>query len=291
MRYLCKREERIHFSRGIFAVVVLCCGLCMFFPKDKPFEITFLDVGQGDGIYISAGDGTKYFIDGGSSNVNAVGENRILPFLKSKQITSIDYWFVSHCDKDHISGLLEILEKRYKVEHIVLYEQRSHDENYLYLLEIAQKVGSNIIFMKAGEKICSPNLEIKCIAPDRSNSSIEMLDGNENSLVLLTEYKCADVKWKALFAGDISIEVENILCTNGLLEEVDLVKANHHGSNYSNGAYWFATLKPEYIVVSCGKNNLYGHPGAKAVERMEESGAQIFYTMELGQVKFDAEKE
>ena len=101
---------------------VCICGLCIFWPKAKDFEITFLDVGQGDGIYISAGDGTTYFIDGGSSNVNEVGRNRILPFLKAKGIQSIDYWFVSHMDKDHVSGLYEVLENGYTVENIVLSE-------------------------------------------------------------------------------------------------------------------------------------------------------------------------
>ena len=67
---------------------------------------------------------------------------------------------------------------------------------------------------------------------------------------------------------------------------MDLVKANHHGSNYSNGELWFEVTRPEYIVVSCGQNNIYGHPGAKAIARMEACGAEIFYTMKNGQICF-----
>jgi len=65
-----------------------------------------------------------------------------------------------------------------------------------------------------------------------------------------------------------------------------LYKAIHHGSNYSNSALLLEITQPEYIVVSCGENNLYGHPGVKAVERMQASGAEIFYTKDNGQVTF-----
>lgn len=273
--------------RVILAGTIVSCVLCIFFPKSHDFEITFLDVGQGDGIYISAGDGTKCFIDGGSSNVNGVGEYRILPFLKSKQIATIDYWFVSHCDMDHISGLLEIMENNYKVEHIVLYKRRSMEENYLLLLEKAKEVGIDVIFMKAGDKVQSTDMEITCIAPGVQNAGVKEEDVNENSLVLLVEYKPTDGRrFKALFAGDISTKVERELCERDLLTDIDLFKANHHGSNYSNGELWLKTITPEYIVISCSEKNIYGHPGDEAVERMINSGARIFYTMENGQVTF-----
>ena len=282
-------QNKILKKRNIVLIAMsFVCGLCLFFPKSKPFEISFLDVGQGDGIYICAGDGTTYFIDGGSLNVSEVGKNRILPFLKSKQVASIDYWFVSHCDTDHVSGLLELLENNYKVENIVLYEQSSENENYLNLLKKAHKVESNVIFMKAGDKVCSSDLEICCIAPESVQVGVGEMNSNENSLVLLTEYQPEEGQnFTALFAGDISTEIENSLCEQGLLKDVNLVKANHHGSNYSNGENWFGATHPEYIVVSCSKKNAYGHPGAKAVERMEACGAKILYTMEMGQVKVE----
>lgn len=272
---------------GIAGILVVC-GVCIFFPKSHDFTITFLDVGQGDGIYISGGDGTNYFVDGGSTSVNNVGENRILPFLKSNQVTSIDYWFVSHCDTDHMSGLLEILQKGYKVEQIVLYEQCSYNENYLILHEIAQKVGTKIIYMQAGDKVCSRDLEIFCIALDANKGAAGSEDINENSLVLQLKWNAKNQtkEFSALFAGDISIEVENALCESGVLEAVDLVKANHHGSNYSNGEKWLEAISPKYIVVSCSATNLYGHPGEQAVERMVVSGAKLFYTMESGQITF-----
>ena len=286
-----KNEERNIISKqSVVRVAIFCvCGLCIFFPKSKAFEITFLDVGQGDGIYISAGDGTTYFIDGGSSSVDGVGEYRILPFLKAKDVSSIDYWFVSHCDMDHIAGLLEIIEKGYKIKHIVLHERSSSNEVNISLVELAAEKGIKVIEMKAGDRICSEKMEITCLAPTMEGDVSVSVDANESSMVLQLEYKGAKEteEFRALFAGDISTEMENALCKSGVLEDVDLVKANHHGSNYSNGELWFEVLSPEYIVVSCSATNLYGHPGVKAVKRMKESGAQILYTMENGQVKFE----
>ena len=274
-------------GRWILIPILFVCALCVFFPKSHDFEITFLDVGQGDGIYISAGDGNHFFIDGGSSNVNKVGENRILPFLKSKQVSSIDYWFVSHCDTDHISGVLEMLEKGYKVEHIVLYERRSQEENHLLLLEMAYKVGTDVIFMKAGDSVNSKNIMFSCIAPDAKKDEKGEADINESSLVLLMEGKEKyGGDFRALFAGDISTETEEMLCEKELLYDVDLFKANHHGSNYSNGESLLEIIRPECIVVSCSKKNLYGHPGERAIARMESCGARIFYTMDNGQVTF-----
>lgn len=282
------RERKMKRRNVIQVVLVFCCVCCFFLPKEKPFEISFLDVGQGDGIYISAGDGTTYFIDGGSLSVDCVGEYRILPFLKAKGVRTIDYWFVSHCDTDHVSGLYEIMEKGYKIEHIVLSEQCSCEEKQKKLIFAAEKAGIEVLYMKAGHGIESEDMAIRCIAPIVENGNPIGEDANENSLVLQVEWhpKGSEEKFIALFAGDISSEMESALCERGLLKDVDLVKANHHGSNYSNSEKWLATVRPEYIVVSCGKNNLYGHPGAKAVERMEESGADIFYTMENGQITF-----
>lgn len=283
------RKNKVVMKRKlVFFAMSASCLLCIFFPKPKPFEISFLDVGQGDGIYISAGDGTTYFIDGGSSSVDGVGEYRILPFLKAKGVSKIDYWFVSHCDLDHISGLCEIIENGYEIEHIVLHELCSTDKSQKELIHVASNAGIKVIHMEPGHRICSSDMEITCIGPTRERLHTDGADRNENSLVLEVEWrpKISDKKYNALFAGDISVDVENELCKSGVLERVDLLKANHHGSNYSNGQYWLETTCPKHIVISCSKNNRYGHPGPKAIERMEAIGAEIFCTMENGQITF-----
>lgn len=280
-----KKKNRVKRWLAI-ASIVLLCSVCILFPKRKDFEITFLDVGQGDAIYMSAGDGTSYFIDGGSTSVNEVGKYRILPFLKAKGVQSIDYWFVSHCDADHISGLLEILSHGYQISHIVLSEHGVIDEKDAILINAAESTGVEVLYMDKGDSVRSRNMEIICLGALDGKGNAIGKDGNERSLVLQVQWKEEEERFRALFAGDISIEVEKALWESGQLSDVHLFKANHHGSNYSNGEELLKGIKPEYIVISCGKNNLYGHPGENAIERMKATGAKIFYTMDGGQITF-----
>ena len=270
------------YSKKGVASFFLCVVSFLFiiYPKPKPFEITFLDVGQGDGIYISAGDGSTYFIDGGSTSEDMVGEYRILPFLKSKDVSKIDYWFVSHADMDHISGVFEVLESGYKIGNLVISKYAPKDENLLALISKAESCGVQIIRMDAGECVVSRNLIFTCLYPWDSSQQ----DKNEASLVL--ELEIQDGR-KAFFAGDISIEIEQLLLENGGVEDVWLYKASHHGSKYSNSKEFLEVLCPEVTVVSCSKVNYYGHPHAETIERIEAVHSEILYTMENGQVTIE----
>lgn len=263
---------------GSLAFVCFCI---LLFPAKTVQEITFLDVGQGDGIFIQGGDGTAYFIDGGSSDIKGVGEYRILPFLKSKRISEIDYWFVSHADTDHISGLLEVLESGYPVRCLAVAEEGVMDENLEKLITAAKQNQTEVLYMKPGDKIASEQVSFTCLYPWKTDSQ----DRNELCMVLLLELQSEKGNiWKALFTGDVSGEIETMLQNAGLLEDVDLFKAGHHGSKYSNQMEFLKMIAPEAVVVSCGVDNSYGHPHKEAVERIKAAGSVIWTTAECGQV-------
>ena len=270
----------------------MTCFLLVLFPRKLVTEIIFLDVGQGDAIYIASEDGTTCFIDGGSSDVNEVGMYRILPFLKAHGVKYIDYWFVSHADNDHISGLLEILEDGYDIRHLVVSDKMPEDEGREKLLALAAEQEITVIQMKTEERIESVScmqtnfsvkdgISISCLYPWS-----EGVDKNEQSLVLLVEFfdKNATSTYCALFSGDISSKGEAELIQQGVLEDVDLYKAAHHGSKYSNSQAFLDMIQPEICVISCGEDNSYGHPHTEAVEVIEQVGAEVLYTMENGQV-------
>ena len=269
------------------AMSVFCVAM-IFFPKSHDFEISFLDVGQGDAIYISSGDGTNYFIDGGSSDVKDVGKYRILPFLKYNGVKKIDYWFVSHADADHVSGLVEIMESGYIVNNLVLAEASLGDEKVESLCELAVQKGINVVYMKAGDVVKSKNISFTCIYPEKR----VIKDRNESSLVLLLEVdEGSDIEnFRALFAGDISEKIEQKLLSNTKLEKITLLKGIHHGSNYSNSKAFLQSIRPEYVVISCGADNLYGHPGEKAISNIQSVKGQILYTMESGQVSIGIDR-
>ncbi len=295
--YRCQKMFMKKVDFHVFEIGVICL-LLIIYPKSKPFEITFLDVGQGDGIYISTGDDVTYFIDGGSTSVDGVGEYRILPFLKSKGIAFIDYWFVSHTDEDHISGLLEVMESGYDVKHLVLSKYIPRDENLDKLLTAASKCEVDVIYMVAGEYIQTESTRIECLYPWMAST----VDRNDASMVLefaiysketdgflgmrLLQEKESEIIYKAFLAGDISSEVEESLLDRGAVDDVWLYKASHHGSKYSNSSELLEILCPEASVISCSKGNLYGHPHKETIERIETVGSELFYTMENGQVSF-----
>ena len=276
---LCRCVQDYRKLGIVLGVSVLCIGMLVY-PKEKELEISFLDVGQGDAIYISTGDGAVYFIDGGSTSEEKVGEYRILPFLKSKGIACIDYWFVSHADMDHISGLIEILEAGYRINYLVVSKYAPMDEVLDELLLTAKK--NNVAILKMQEMDCvrTAQTRLRCLYPWNAEEE----DKNETSLVLQFEVLDDKNLYKAFFAGDISSETERKLWKNGVLSDVNLYKVSHHGSKYSNSKELLDEIAPECAVISCSSNNVYGHPHEDTLQRLKEINCQIMQTKDSGQI-------
>ncbi|MCC8168155.1 MAG: DNA internalization-related competence protein ComEC/Rec2 [Clostridiales bacterium] len=248
-------------------------------------EVDFLDVGQGDGIFISAGNGCCCFIDGGSSNVSSLGEYRILPFLKAKGANDIDYWFVSHTDSDHISGITEVLQSGYKVKYLVFSYAAPKDSALTELAEIAAQAGTQVIYMTEKDCLEFGGMEITCIYPlaGMTEEEINADDADRNARSLVLRMDMGGTSF--LFTGDISSDEEHEIIEACGNIDVDVYKAAHHGSNYSGSIEFLEAMSPSVAVISCSSTNTYGHPGTEAVSRLESIGdIMIYYTMNSGQV-------
>ncbi len=286
-----EKQEWIRSWFGFGLGLVLVLLLTFLFVRGKPeFELDILDVGQGDAIYLCASDGTNFMIDGGSTDVKKVGTYRILPFLKAKAIRKVDYWFVSHTDEDHISGLVEVMESGYAVGTLVLAEAQKEDEKAQRLAELAQKNGIRVCYMKAGdvlgtrkedvvnERNRAETFRIECLYPTNNNDSEDV---NDRCLVLYYE----DENFSAFFGGDISSEVEEQLVSAGKCRQTDVLKASHHGSKYSNSDVLLHALHPRLTIASAGKKNRYGHPSPEAIARVGESGSAFYSTIDYGRIR------
>ena len=286
-----EKQEWIRSWFGFGLGLVLVLLLTFLFVRGKPeFELDILDVGQGDAIYLCASDGTNFMIDGGSTDVKKVGTYRILPFLKAKAIRKVDYWFVSHTDEDHISGLVEVMESGYAVGTLVLAEAQKEDEKAHRLAELAQKNGIRVCYMKAGdvlgtrkedvvnERNRAETFRIECLYPTNNNDSEDV---NDRCLVLYYE----DENFSAFFGGDISSEVEEQLVSAGKCRQTDVLKASHHGSKYSNSDVLLHALHPRLTIASAGKKNRYGHPSPEAIARVDESGSTFYSTIDYGRIR------
>lgn len=267
----------------VLAGIVVLGGFFLYLscPRPSPdeLEITMLDVGQGDCFFVRQDDVTC-LIDGGSSSENQIAKYKIEPFLKYKGVDELDYIFVSHGDKDHISGVQELMERQREGIHIktlVLPDKTVWDEALWELARQGDKFRVNVVVMHGGESIRKTDLRIDCLFPERE--SRKTIVGNESSLVLSLEYLDFDM----LFTGDIENEGEEMLL-KVLEKQYDVLKVAHHGSRNSTSEELLDAVKPKNGLVSAGENNSYGHPHKETLRRLEEEGCKMWNTAESGAV-------
>lgn len=248
----------------------------------KPeFRIVFLSVGQGDGILITTEEGTNILIDGGSTDKKTVGEYVISPAVKYYGMSDIDYVFLTHGDEDHISGIRYLLEAEntgITIDNLVV-AKAGDIEGLSDIISLAEEKRVNIIYMDKGDKFLENGLMLTCLYPAENETPVsENADGelssNDLSLVLRLEYGGLSV----LFTGDIGDGVEEYMTESLLDVGCDILKVAHHGSKYSSSVDFLEVCSPDYAVISCGKNNIYGHPGAETIERLGDVGADIYRT-------------
>lgn len=254
-------------------------------PLVPALSVTFLDVGQGDGILIHTPDQATILIDGGSSSEKEVGEYRIKPFLKYHGIGKIDYMIVSHADEDHISGQKELLKNsgtpgEIQVGQVLLPEpakQYQREEGYQQILFLAQKAGVPIGMIHGGDRLVRSDLELRCLHPDPGFDG-----GSANAYSTSLE-----LSWQGLhflLCGDLEKTGEDIV-QNRLSGQYDVLKVSHHGSKNSTPNGFLERVSPAVSVISCGRKNRYGHPHEELLKRLDQAGSRVLRTDTQGAVK------
>lgn len=277
-----KKERRIkgqNVKLRLACIVGFLLLNCLIYYNPNPgFYITFINVGQGDGILIHGDNGTKVMVDGGSTSEKQVAKNCIVPYLKAEGIGTIDYSIITHTDKDHISGILEILENnnsnRIRIKNLVMPDINMKDDTYNELIEKAKLKKINVLYIKKGDTLSLGKTKIKCIYPETTTTAS---DKNDYCTVLSVKNKTS----KILLTGDISKEIEEKI-KDDIEENYTVLKVAHHGSNYSSSEKFLKKVNPKYSIISVGKNNSYGHPGNETMERLRKQGGVIYRTDEKG---------
>lgn len=270
--------------------VLLLLTVILFLRPRAGFKITFLDVGQGDGICVQNENGNVYLIDGGSSSKSNVGIYQILPYLKQQGIREIKAVFISHGDQDHINGIQELLKKQKSgvaVRRLVLSGNGREDffDEYRELIKLCEETGTGVYTMQAGEKVTDGELTLTCLHPAGNFEG----EKNASSQVLYLSY--GDIT--ALFTGDVEGAGESCLeqaLKETELKDITLLKVAHHGSRYSTSCQLLRQVNPKAAIISCGENNSYGHPHEELLERLKEQGCQIFQTQENGAITVSVRK-
>ena len=251
--------------------------------------ITALDVGQGDSIVIQTGQGEALLIDCGSSSKKLTGQYQLLPFLKNQGIRYLDAVFVSHTDDDHINGIRELLtlirdhRTAIRVARLYLPELSSPPEKWRELYALAEEAGARVYTAGEGDRFSLGEIALRVLSPGESGGAQETLDMNENCLVLELAYR----DFIALFPGDIGEETELRILPE--IRDITCLKTAHHGSRYSTCGKFLDKARPEVAVISCAEKNTYGHPSPETIERLEEAGAHVEYTMKSGAVTLETD--
>lgn len=263
--YKYKRELGIIFS---FVGILIIKDIASF-----PLYLGFYDVGQGDSCYILYKDNYIQIDTGGSvfSSFNP-GKEITTKTIKNRGINNVDLLILSHFDKDHIMGTEHLINENL-VNHILTNPPENNNDVYQELSNLE----ANIYFPNNQENITIDkdlNIRLLNVNPPK------FLSSNDSSLVLLVEYK----DYKCLFTGDISSDVErNLLKSIG---KIDILKVSHHGSNTSSDLEFLNKTRPDYSVISVGKNNSYGHPTEEVLNNLSKINSNILRTDESGEIIF-----
>ena len=260
------------------------------FDLSKPalLEVNFLDVGQGDAIFIKTPKGHQILIDGGPTSIILEKLGNEMPFWDR----TIDLVILTHPEKDHLQGLLEVL-KRYKVENIlwtgVVRDTAEYQEWQRLIQEEENKEGASIEIAKAGQKICPRSCSGSY--PEQARFDIlypfEALEGqnfkNSNNTSIILRLSFGNNSF--LFTGDAQKSVEKELLEKGIDIDSDVLKVGHHGSKTSSGDDFVAEVSPEIAVISVGKDNRYGHPRQEVLDTFKKYGINVLRTDQQGDIK------
>lgn len=265
-------------------LILWLAGVLFLVPvPERELSVTFLDVGQGDGIFIEH-EGKAMLVDCGSSQEPAIGEDCLVPFLMSQGISRLDTVVVSHGDQDHVSGvkyLLETAECGIEIGCLVMPEAGCEDETIMELESLAHMGNIPVIYAGTGDRlsgILGDDVDVICLYPEKG---MRGKDRNDSSLVLKISYG----NFSVLLTGDVGTEGELVMAKSGELMPVTVLKAAHHGSASSTCQEFLDLVWPAYVVFSSGRENRYGHPSEQVVERCRESGAGLFETARRGAIK------
>ena len=265
---------------------ILLIGLAVYWFVIKPgsttyevpsgtAEIHFIDVGQGDSTLIKAGD-KNVLIDTGENSA----KDELFTYLNNHSVTVIDYFIITHFDSDHFANATAVLET-YDVVKLITPNQVKTTKMYeTFMAKVDEQEDAGLIepiFANdmIGQSVTIDDLEIKILSPldDYSNS-------NDYSIATLIRYG----NRRVLMTGDCEEASEEDIVARYSKDDLncDVYKLGHHGSNTSSSQALLSKATPDYIVISCGLNNDYGHPHKETMERVE--GKQIYRTDKQGSI-------
>lgn len=277
---------------------------------DRSGSVAFIDVGQGDAIWIRTPYGKQLLIDAGGTlrfmkpgdewkirkDPFEVGRDVVVPLLMKRGVHSLDAVFLSHADMDHIGGLAAVLDA-IPVRRLFFNGTLKENETVQQVLREALDKGVPLTPLSSGMRVrIDPVSEICVLYPEPVPDPVVRPDQNAVSLVFVLKMYSKTF----LFTGDISAAEErkiieklkeNAVAGDWDLTKTDVLKIAHHGSKSSTAQEWLDYWDPAVAVVSVGRTNIYGHPHPTVVERLDRGRIPTLRTDLHGEIQFRVTKD
>ncbi len=270
-------KKHVIILAALFGTGVIIVGIWVYpLLQEKTLRVSFLDIGQGDAILITAPNGRTILIDAGPDQTvtSKVGEQ--LSFFDR----TIDIVLATHSDADHIGGFPYLFD-RYQIPLLIESEIASPTVVDRAFGQRVTTEQSDRLLARAGERIILDDkrgIVVDILFPDQNPKGWET---NEASIVAKVSYGTTSF----LLTGDAPTEVEDhLVAIYGDQLRSNVLKLGHHGSKTSSGDNFLQAVQPEIAIVSAGLGNKYGHPSPEVVERVGETSAHIMETMTMGTI-------
>jgi competence protein ComEC len=242
---------------------------------DGRLRVDFLDVGQGDSALVTMPDGTTLLVDGGGNTTEStrrIGETVVSEYLWWRGFSDIDYVLATHADADHIDGLNDVL-KNFAVRGALVARHPANDPEFATFAQTLVNTKTPLETIQAGDVIHFGNVQVSVLWPPAGGDT----STNNDSIVLRLQFGERSI----LLTGDIERAAEQSLVN---LQRVDVVKVPHHGSKTSSTVDFVHTTKPQYAIISVGRDSIFGHPHREVVERWHANGATVLTTGHCGTI-------
>ena len=247
------------------------------FENDRQLSVDFIDVGQGDSILICSG-GQSMLVDAGT---NESGKT-VLNFLSDKGIKKLDYAVGTHPHADHIGGLDDVI-RGIDTDSLLMPNAVTDTKTFNDVLDAAESKGLSITVPEENEEFSVGQSKVTVLSKNGEQSD----NLNNSSLVLKVTYG----KFSLLLTGDAEKEVEMQLLSDKKDVSADVLKVGHHGSETSTSGDFLKAVSPKCAVISCGKNNDYGHPHEKTLKKLEKQGTEVYRTDISGTISLFADSD
>ena len=266
--------------------LLMIFGLLMVWVKHPlTNEVTMVDVGQGDSIFLRSMKGDTILIDVGGkvtfgskekwqeASQTSNAEKTLIPYLQARGVSQIDHMVLTHTDTDHI-GDLEEVAKRFKIKEICVSQGALTKPSFVKRLRTLKRP---VRTLKAGDNLPMMGSKLQVLYPNKVGDG-----GNNDSIVLYGKLLGSSF----LFTGDLEKEGEEELMASYPNLKAGILKAGHHGSKGSSSEAFLDQLQPSLALVSAGENNRYKHPNDETLKRFKERHIKVLRTDQNGAIRF-----